>query len=64
MPKATKVAKGAPGQVLPAAPVLWDLSRIAIDSFGACMIVTMLLDFWRLAVGGVVENIPKCVPWM
>ncbi len=42
----------------------WDLSRVAIDSFGACMIVTMLLDFWRLAIGGVVANIPFCVPWM
>jgi hypothetical protein len=49
---------------MPAAVQQWDLPRIAVDSFGACMIVTMLLDFWRLAVGGVVENIPKCVPWM
>jgi hypothetical protein len=31
----------------------WDLPRVAVDSFGACMIVTMLLDFWRLTVGGV-----------
>ena len=42
----------------------WDLSRVAVDSFGACMVVTMLLDFWRLAVGGVLPDTPKCLPWM
>jgi hypothetical protein len=42
----------------------WDLWRVAVDSFGACMIVTMLLDFWRLAIGGVFGAVPNCLPWM
>ena len=42
----------------------WDLPRVAIDSIGCCMIVTMLLDFGRLASGGGVASIPFCVPWM
>ena len=28
----------------------WTLDRVAIDSLGACMLVTCLLDFWRLFV--------------
>ena len=42
----------------------WDLWRVAVDSFGACMIVTMLLDFWRLGIGSVFGDVPKCMPWM
>lgn len=42
----------------------WPLSRVAIDSLGACMAVTMLLDFWRLAVGGVDDSSLGWVPWL
>ena len=42
----------------------WTVSRAAIDSLAACMIVTIVLDLWRLAVGGVVPNTPNCVPYM
>ena len=43
----------------------WSLARTAIDSFGACMIVTMLLDFWRLVVGGVLDaSSTQGLPWM
>lgn len=42
----------------------WSVSQAAIDSLGACMLVTIMLDLWRLAVGGVLPNTPKCVPWM
>lgn len=32
----------------------WDLGRTALDAFACCMIVTMLLDFWRLFIGPIV----------
>jgi cycloeucalenol cycloisomerase len=34
----------------------WPISKVVIDALGACMAVTILLDFWRLYVGGIVEN--------
>lgn len=34
----------------------WTLSAAALDSFAACMIVTMLLDFWRLLIGPVFQS--------
>ena len=36
----------------------------AIDALGACMLVTILLDAWRLLIGGIVPNTPTCVPFM
>jgi len=42
----------------------WSWSRAAIDSLGACMLVTIMLDLWRLTVGGVLPDIPSCVPYM
>mmetsp|Transcript_26971 Transcript_26971/g.46495 ORF Transcript_26971/g.46495 Transcript_26971/m.46495 type:complete len:279 (+) Transcript_26971:62-898(+) len=42
----------------------WSLSKTALDSFACCMIVTCLLDFWRLVIGGIVDDVPRCVPWM
>jgi hypothetical protein len=29
----------------------WSLSRAVLESFAACMIITSLLDFWRLSLG-------------
>lgn len=33
----------------------WSLARTAVDALGASMLVTILLDFWRLAVGPIVD---------
>jgi cycloeucalenol cycloisomerase len=33
----------------------WTLSRTVIDSFACCMMITLLLDFWRLAIGPIFE---------
>ncbi|KAM7273850.1 hypothetical protein ACFE04_028514 [Oxalis oulophora] len=32
----------------------WDLSRVAIDSLGAAMLVTIILDLWRIFLGPIV----------
>ena len=47
----------------------WTLSRVAIDSLAAGMLVTILLDLWRLALGPIVK-VPEflmrgdSVPWL
>jgi cycloeucalenol cycloisomerase len=41
----------------------WPLSRVIIDSLGSAMLVTILLDLWRLAVGGIPGS-PECVPFL
>ncbi|CAF5100079.1 unnamed protein product, partial [Rotaria sp. Silwood1] len=33
----------------------WNLSTTFIDSMACCMIVTQLLDFWRISIGPVTE---------
>ncbi|XP_010442523.1 PREDICTED: cycloeucalenol cycloisomerase [Camelina sativa] len=47
----------------------WDLSRVAVDALGAAMLVTIILDLWRLVLGPIVP-LPegqKCLesglPW-
>lgn len=47
----------------------WDLSRVAVDALGAAMLVTIILDLWRLFLGPIVP-LPegqKCLesglPW-
>jgi cycloeucalenol cycloisomerase len=47
----------------------WDLSRVAIDSLGAAMLVTIILDLWRIFLGPIVP-IPEAkqclqtgLPW-
>lgn len=51
----------------------WSLSRTAIDSLAAAMLVTIILDFWRLLIGPIVDipNTPtykQClkygIPWI
>ncbi|KAL6502989.1 Bifunctional protein GlmU [Orobanche hederae] len=32
----------------------WDLSRVAVDALGAAMLVTIILDLWRIFLGPVV----------
>lgn len=32
----------------------WDLPRVSIDALGAAMLVTILLDLWRLCLGPIV----------
>ncbi|KAL0488995.1 cycloeucalenol cycloisomerase [Acrasis kona] len=34
----------------------WSISKVSIDALGGCMLVTILLDFWRLYIGGIVES--------
>ena len=34
----------------------WSVGRDATDSLAAGMLVTLLLDAWRLGVGGIVEE--------
>ncbi|CAM6083009.1 unnamed protein product [Calypogeia fissa] len=36
----------------------WTLSQTAIDSLGAAMLVTILLDLWRITLGPIVD-----IPW-
>jgi cycloeucalenol cycloisomerase len=33
----------------------WSLSAAVLDSFACCMIITTLLDFWRLGLGPIFE---------
>lgn len=33
---------------------LWDLTRVAVDALGAAMLVTIILDLWRLFLGSIV----------
>lgn len=32
----------------------WDLPRVAVDALGAAMLVTIILDLWRLFLGPIV----------
>jgi hypothetical protein len=44
----------------------FSLWRVVIDSLGAAMLVTLLLDFWRIAFGGIVvpnNNTQHSLPW-
>jgi cycloeucalenol cycloisomerase len=33
----------------------WSISRATIDALAACMLITQLLDFWRLWIGPIVD---------
>jgi hypothetical protein len=35
----------------------WGLGRVAVDSLGASMLVTIVLDLWRLALGPLAGNV-------
>uniref|UniRef100_A0A7N2MN52 Cycloeucalenol cycloisomerase n=1 Tax=Quercus lobata TaxID=97700 RepID=A0A7N2MN52_QUELO len=47
----------------------WDLPRVAVDALGAAMLVTIILDLWRLFLGPIVpvSNSKQCLqpglPW-
>ena len=32
----------------------WDLPRVAIDALGAAMLVTIILDLWRIFLGPII----------
>ncbi|MCI23706.1 cycloeucalenol cycloisomerase-like, partial [Trifolium medium] len=32
----------------------WDLPRVAVDALGAAMLVTIILDLWRIFLGPIV----------
>lgn len=42
----------------------WTLGRAAMDSLAAAMLVTILLDLWRLALGPVTGGSANGLPWM
>lgn len=48
---------------------LWDLPRVAVDALGAAMLVTIILDLWRIFLGPVVpvtvtqQCIQPGLPW-
>ncbi|KAF0852801.1 mitochondrial cycloeucalenol cycloisomerase [Andalucia godoyi] len=45
--------------------VHWTTGRATVDAFGAAMIVTLLLDFWRLWIGKIVDGaVPSQVPFI
>jgi len=35
----------------------WTATQAALDSFAACMIVTLLLDLWRLSLGPLLSEL-------
>lgn len=47
----------------------WDLPRVAIDALGAAMLVTIILDLWRIFLGPIipVADTKQCLqpglPW-
>ncbi|CAM8924626.1 unnamed protein product [Rhodiola kirilowii] len=47
----------------------WDLPRVAVDALGAAMLVTIILDLWRIILGPIVpvKNSQQCLqpglPW-
>lgn len=32
----------------------WDLPRVAVDALGAAMLVTIILDLWRIFLGPII----------
>ncbi|KAG2441758.1 hypothetical protein HXX76_003371 [Chlamydomonas incerta] len=42
----------------------WTSSEAALDSLAAGMLVTILLDLWRISVGGIVDGKDSGLPWM
>ncbi|EEF51810.1 Cycloeucalenol cycloisomerase, putative [Ricinus communis] len=49
---------------------LWDLPRVAVDALGAAMLVTIILDLWRIFLGPIVplSDTKQCLqpglPWI
>lgn len=41
----------------------FSLWRVVIDSLGASMLVTLLLDFWRISFGGIGSNTQHSLQW-
>ncbi|KAF5195756.1 Cycloeucalenol cycloisomerase [Thalictrum thalictroides] len=47
----------------------WDLPRVAVDALGAAMLVTIILDLWRIFLGPIVpvSDTERCLqpglPW-
>eukprot|EP00955_Chlamydomonas_euryale_P105788 365661-Chlamydomonas_euryale.AAC.73 len=42
----------------------WSLGEVAVDGLGASMLVTILLDLWRISLGPVVDTETYGLPWM
>ena len=45
-------------------PAPWTLAQTVGSSLGACMLVTLLLDFWRLAFGSLAGGPAGAPPWL
>ena len=47
-------------------PTPFSMERVVTSVLASCMAVTMLLDFWRISVGSIVEGVKAstCVPFM
>lgn len=59
---AAALPRAAPLQAKP-----YTLWRVAVDALAAGMLVTCLLDFWRIGFGGIVEegaHQPGGLPWL
>lgn len=45
----------------------WELPRVAVDALGAAMLVTIILDLWRIFLGPIVPDSKQCLqpglPW-
>eukprot|EP00164_Ancoracysta_twista_P013689 GFYU01021954.1.p1 GENE.GFYU01021954.1~~GFYU01021954.1.p1 ORF type:complete len:133 (-),score=40.83 GFYU01021954.1:66-464(-) len=42
----------------------FSLFDTVFESLGSCMLILSLLDLWRLFLGGLVGEIPNCMPFM
>ncbi|XP_040985707.1 cycloeucalenol cycloisomerase-like [Juglans microcarpa x Juglans regia] len=45
----------------------WELPRVAVDALGAAMLVTIILDLWRIFLGPIIPDSKQCLqpglPW-
>ncbi len=59
------LSRAAPAP-LPGAPrgSKWTSSEAALDALAAGMLVTILLDLWRIWLGGIVDVKDRGLPWM
>lgn len=41
----------------------WTMGRTVAEALASGMFVTILLDLWRLSIGGIVQSNSKGLPW-
>ena len=42
----------------------WTAGDAALDSLAACMLVTILLDLWRITFGAINGGVQSSIPWL